>query len=86
MKRDKMYSRSKKKKKKGTPPIYYKLSYRNETGTNHHRLLSTPVAEFSVSVCSTPKFICSSDEGVPRLLNTENDASCKSNIYRNRRV
>ena len=23
-----------------------------------------PVAEFSVSICSTPKFICSSDDGV----------------------
>ena len=32
-----------------------------------------PVAEFSVSICSTPKFICSSDGDVPRLLITEND-------------
>ena len=46
------------------------------------------VAEFSVSICNTPKFICSSDggvsiEGVPRLLNTRNDASYKSNTYKN---
>ena len=32
---------------------------------------SSPVAEFSVSVCSTPKFICSSGDGVPRLVITE---------------
>ena len=32
-----------------------------------------PVTEFSVSICSTLKFICSSDDGVPRLLITEND-------------
>ena len=32
------------------------------------------------------KFICSSDEGVPRLLNTGNDASSKSNIYKDRMV
>ena len=37
------------------------------------------VAEFSVSICSTPKFIYSSDDDVPRLLITENDASYKSN-------
>ena len=42
------------------------------------------VAEFSVSICSTPKFICSSDDGVPRLLITENDTSYKSNIDKNR--
>ena len=44
----------------------------------------TPVAGFSVSICSTPKFICSSYDGVPRLLITENDTSYKSNIYKNR--
>ena len=44
-----MYSRSKKKKKKKEkkkkhPKLFqYKLSYRNETGTNHHGLLSTSV-------------------------------------------
>ena len=32
-----------------------------------------PVAEFSVSICNTPKFICSSDDDVPRLLITGND-------------
>ena len=42
------------------------------------------VAEFLVSICSTPKFICTSDEGVPRLLITENYTSYKSNIYKNR--
>ena len=41
-----MYSRSKKKKKKGKKHPYlfqYKLSYKNETSTNHHGLLSTSV-------------------------------------------
>ena len=41
------------------------------------------VAEFSVSNYSTPKFICASDDGVPRLLITENDnIDKKSNLYR----
>ena len=31
--------------------------------------------------CVTPKFICSSDDGVTRLLITENDISYKSNVY-----
>ena len=39
--------------------------------------------EFSVSICSTPKFICSLDDGVPMLLITGNDASYISNIYKN---
>ena len=43
-----------------------------------------PVVEFSVSICSTPKFFCSSDDGVPRILITENDASYKSNINKNK--
>ena len=34
-----------------------------------------PVAEFSVSICSTPKFFCSWDDGVLRLLITENYTS-----------
>ena len=38
-----------------------------------------PEADFSVSICSTLKFICSSDDGVSRLLITENDTSYKSN-------
>ena len=38
-------------------------------------LLKSPVAEFSEYICSTPKFICSSDDGVPWLLNIENDTS-----------
>ena len=41
-----MHSRSKKKKKKETkrPNLFqYKLSYRNETGTNNHGLLSTSI-------------------------------------------
>ena len=34
----------KKKRKKEHPYLFqYKLSYRNETGTNHHGLLSTSV-------------------------------------------
>ena len=32
-----------------------------------------PVTEFSVSICSAPKFVCSSDDGIPRLLITEID-------------
>ena len=36
-------------------------------------LFLTSVAEFSVPICSTPKFICSSDDGVPGLLFTESD-------------
>ena len=44
---------------------------------------SIPVAEFFMSICSRPKFICSSDDGVPSLLITENDASYKSNFYKN---
>ena len=42
------------------------------------------IAELSVPICSTPKFICSLDDGVPRILITENDTSYKSNIYKNR--
>ena len=34
-----------------------------------------PVAEFSVLMCITPKFICNSDDYVPRILITENDTS-----------
>ena len=34
-----------------------------------------PVAEFSVSICGTPEFICSSDDDIPRLLIAENDTS-----------
>ena len=44
----------------------------------------SPVAEFSVSICSTPKFICSSDDVAPRLLITEYDTSYKSSFYKNR--
>ena len=36
-----------------------------------------PVAEFSVSICSTPKFICRSNDGVPMLLITENVSDIK---------
>ena len=43
-----------------------------------------PVAEFSISICSTPKFICSADDGVLRLLNSKSDAFYKGNIYKNR--
>ena len=45
-------------------------------------ILNCSEAEFSVSICSTPKLICSSDDGVPRLLITENNASYKSNLYK----
>ena len=36
------------------------------------QIFRNPVAEFSVSICCTSKFIFSSDDGVPRLLITEN--------------
>ena len=39
-----MYSRSKKKKTKHPYLFQYKLLYRNETGANHHGLLSTSVS------------------------------------------
>ena len=45
-------------------------------------IMKPPLAEFIVSICSTPKFICSLDDGVPRLLITESDSSYKSNIYK----
>ena len=54
--------------------IYFKNQYlqlKVENSEKYHVI--SPVAEFSVLVCSTPKFICSSDYGVPRLLITEND-------------
>ena len=51
----------------------------------------SPLAEFSLSICSTPKFICTSDDGVNyrsrlliRLLITENDTSYKRNVYKSR--
>ena len=43
-----------------------------------------PVAEISVSICSTPKFIYTSDDGIPRLLISQSDPSYKSNIFKNR--
>ena len=49
-----------------------------------YALLFSPIAEFSVSIYSTLKFICNSDGGVRRLLITEKDTSYKSNIYKNR--
>ena len=39
-----------------------------------------PVVEFSVSICSTPKIICTSDDGVPKLLITENEPLIKVSI------
>ena len=49
---------------------------------SHEKILgkwvaTDPVAEFSVSISSTPKFICSSYDGVPRLLITQNYISYK---------
>ena len=43
-----MYSRKKKKKTKHFYLFQYKLSYRNETGTNHHGLLSTSISCFKI--------------------------------------
>ena len=42
-----------------------------------------PVAEFSATVCRTQNFFCSSDDGVSRLLITENNTSYKNTIYKN---
>ena len=47
------------------------------------KLVWCQIAEFFVSICSIPKFICSSYDGVPRLFITEN-TSFKCNIYKNR--
>ena len=41
-----MYSGSKKEKNKYPYLFQYKLSYRNETGTNHHGFLSTSISCF----------------------------------------
>ena len=38
-------------------------------------VVTFPVAEFSVSICSTPKFIWSSDDSVPRLLQKQKDVN-----------
>ena len=46
--------------------------------------VTSPVAEFPVSICSTSKFICSSDAGATRLLITGDDNSYKNNVYKNR--
>ena len=48
------------------------------------KLKTSPVAEFSLSICNTQKFICSSDDDLPRLLISENDTFYKSNDYKNR--
>ena len=48
--------------------------------------LLTPIAELSVSICSTPKIICSSDDGVGKLLISENDMSYESKIYKSRMI
>ena len=45
--------------------------------------MTSPVAEFSVSICSTPKFFSSSDDGVPALFIAENDTSYKNNVPKN---
>ena len=37
---------------------------------HHIKSVTVPVAEFSGSIFSTPKFISSSDDGIPRLLIT----------------
>ena len=52
-------------------------------GIFKYMLRKCPVAEFSVPICSSTKFICSSHYGVPRLLNRKY-ASYKSKIYKNR--
>ena len=58
----------------------YEIKYLN---MNHARLptfqlfkillnfasLPSPVEEFSVSICSTPKFNSTSDDGVPKVIN-----------------
>ena len=49
-------------------------------------LVLCPVTDFSVSICSTPKFIYCSDNVAPKLLITENDISYESYIIKNRMV
>ena len=57
--------------------FYYILSFKNHI----HVIFKNPEAEFSVSICSTPKFVCSSDGGIPMLLVTEShNNSNKRNI------
>ena len=38
-------------------------------------VMMCPAAEFSMSICSIPNFICSSEDGVSRLLVTGSDTS-----------
>ena len=59
--------------------VWYILQY-----PGHFWIVFGPVAEFSVSICSTPKFICTSVDGIPRLLITVN--KYKSNFYKNRMI
>ena len=56
---------------------HYFFYWRKNFSTFFFVLHVSPVAEFSVSISNTPKFICSLDDGAPRLLITENDASFK---------
>ena len=56
----------------------------NKIKNSKFQVRDCPVAEFSVSVCITLKFICTPNDGVPTLLITENDTSYKSNIYKNK--
>ena len=45
-----MYSQSKKEKKKPSCLFQYKLLYRNETCTNHYRLLSISISYFEIFI------------------------------------
>ena len=49
-----IYSRS--KETKHSYLFQYKLSYKNETGTNHHGLFSTSVWCFKIFLSDAPKF------------------------------
>ena len=59
--------------------------YNSRYTRSSYRIVANKVAEFSVSICSTPKFICTPDDGVPWLLIIENDTSYKSNIYKKKK-
>ena len=61
------------------------LSARKRINDLKHRIhiINNPVAEFSASICSTPKFICSWDEGVPRLKFSNKHLSRKEKKYTN---
>ena len=47
-------------------------------------MFSEMFLQASCILAHASKFICISDDGMPKLLITENDTSYKNNIYKNR--